>query len=1006
MRTISLLLFAGIMIACCACQQASYNKKTNRRPAPMTSADSARLFKHANACLEKALQDTTGLKPLLLDSAWTGFRTLGDKNKGMETAGEYFSLYRNTDRERLNEVLNRLISEAWWGEDSLKGWLYMLQGWTLRKLERYYSAAIYYEKARELSDRYGGVHDDPAGVIYKSLANIKTRLGENEEAVKLLLEALRLLEKDTVAENRLSNMVDRANVYNDLGAAYQNMENYAEALKQFQTGLSVLQGIKEQTSDVAKAKGLLLTSVAVVLAYYGQLGPAEQKIREALAVLPPENVRYRFSAYTCLADIQKQSADDSGAMRTLETALAFADSNANKESSVETREVVKLVNTIGWTACARNDYHTALRRSQEALHRLFPNIAADAYTQNPDPSWIDPENAVAEALDLKGEALWQLYQSNSTPAHLDLAGETTGLAVQMMENLRDAAVYESSKLHSTQQNRRLFNRMMRILYARQAGGDRQAAERAFAYSERSKAVLLGQKLAADAALAKATLPDSLRQREIDLKEQWATLKNELFERQMEGKALDDSTAKVNSQRLFYLENELRALREHLSAAYHIELDKQETPAATVADVQKKLLRPGETWVTYFTDRDSSLLYIIAVDQKGVRWKRQAYRENTVRHFIENFNTLALAENRSGDPGLFAAFVRQSRQLFQTLLEPVFTGGAIPKRLALAPDGELALLPFDVLLHQSVAADTAEADYAALPLLVKASQTRLVPSASLELFNAANGKIRHRGPYVGFAPDYSGSALGQVVSGAKVVQDAAAAFEGEAYVGPHACLDTFLNKAAGYAIIHFHGHAEASDSEPDYSWMAFTAKGRPIAKVFLPKALSASMTLGGAASRLSPAEREHCLFAHQIYQAHLGADLVILSACETGMGKVALGEGTLSLSRAFQAAGCPATVMSLWEVRDDATADLIRVFLENIRQGQDKDEALANAKRSYLNTAGNAFPYFWAGFVLTGKSDPVRLSGSWWEKPGVWVLFIGAVLAVGAGVIRRLRKTKR
>ncbi|MBK9336533.1 MAG: CHAT domain-containing protein [Lewinellaceae bacterium] len=142
--------------------------------------------------------------------------------------------------------------------------------------------------------------------------------------------------------------------------------------------------------------------------------------------------------------------------------------------------------------------------------------------------------------------------------------------------------------------------------------------------------------------------------------------------------------------------------------------------------------------------------------------------------------------------------------------------------------------------------------------------------------------------------------------------------------------------------------------------------------------------------------ENCLFAHQIYHSQLGADLVLLSACQTGLGKIALGEGTLSLSRAFQAAGCPATVMSLWEVRDDATAELMRLFLENIRLGQDKDEALAKAKRAYLQTAADAFPYYWAGFVLTGKADPVDLPGRAWGRYVVLLL----LLAGGAAALVR------
>lgn len=155
------------------------------------------------------------------------------------------------------------------------------------------------------------------------------------------------------------------------------------------------------------------------------------------------------------------------------------------------------------------------------------------------------------------------------------------------------------------------------------------------------------------------------------------------------------------------------------------------------------------------------------------------------------------------------------------------------------------------------------------------------------------------------------------------------------------------------------------------------------------------------------ELNNCLFAHRIYHAHLDADLVLLSACQTGLGKIAPGEGTLSLSRAFQAAGCPATVMSLWKVGDKATGALMGLFLANIRAGQDKDEALTNAKRTWLEqNAFDAFPYHWAGFVLTGNAEPVQLPAPWWRRGWGWALVMAGLLMAGWMVWRQGRNRFR
>lgn len=990
----------ALILLAVACQQQPGSVPASAAE-PITAADTLRLRTEADTLLTLAKSDTLRTDSLLLRAA-DHFRRLQDQKAWVATLTELYRFHKDRERyERVCQVLENAVRDIWWEPDGQAGKLYAILGFCLRQTGRNYAASIYYEKARVLSDRHGNVTaKNPAGPIYKTLANIKTRLGENEEAEKLFRAALDLLRTDTSSDNTVANGFTQADIFSDLGIACQNAGDPAQALEQYETGLVVLEALpalspKDQIK-AANTKGMLLANKASALALLGRLPEAERAVQTALSTMHSDKPRYRFSALGIQADIQEMTGDTASARATRETALDLA---RNPESNVETREVAKLLNTLGWAAISRNDYPAAAKHAQAALCLLYPNLPADDLRQNPDPAIFDPdpENAVAEALDLKSEALWQLFQTTADRGQLRLADSTTALAILMMENLRNAAVYESSKLGSAQQSRSLFGRMFRILYAEQAAGDAEAAARAFVFSEKSKAVLLHQKVAADAELKSAGVADSLIEQERDLKERWAHLRNQLFQHQVAKGNTTDSTAQYLKKRLYQIEEQQRQLHKHITDCYRLSPDGRDAQPATAADVQRRLLRKGETWLSYFTDRDSSTVYIVSVDKNNVRLTRQLYRDEAVPALLQLINDAKTAENRSLDSTLFAEFVQQSRHLYETLLLPALPDGNIPARLALSPDGALALLPFDVLLYQTVGPNTA-VDYAALPYLATVSQTRLSASASLELFYAERPQAKHAVAYVGFAPDYSGSVLGQVKEGKTVVQQFAAIFDGKAYIGAAARLDSFRQQAGGHAILHFHGHAEASDSFPDYSWMAFTAK-TPLSAPVSDRAGEAQRptTLGRRPGRMPLAELEHCLFAHQIYHAHLGADLVLLSACRTGLGKIALGEGTMSLSRAFQAAGCPATVMSLWEVRDDATAELMRLFLENIHLGQDKDEALTNAKRTYLQTAPDAFPYFWAGFVLTGKADPVRLPGTGWAR---WLVL---ALLLGGGIGVALRK---
>jgi len=111
--------------------------------------------------------------------------------------------------------------------------------------------------------------------------------------------------------------------------------------------------------------------------------------------------------------------------------------------------------------------------------------------------------------------------------------------------------------------------------------------------------------------------------------------------------------------------------------------------------------------------------------------------------------------------------------------------------------------------------------------------------------------------------------------------------------------------------------------------------------------------------------------------NIGAELVVLSACETGFGEVVKGEGSMSLSKGFFHAGAKSTLVSLWPVDDCATLDLMTHFYKYLKSGHSKDEALRQAKLDYVKNANPELrhPYYWAGFILIGDSSPLWQSSS-------------------------------
>lgn len=164
--------------------------------------------------------------------------------------------------------------------------------------------------------------------------------------------------------------------------------------------------------------------------------------------------------------------------------------------------------------------------------------------------------------------------------------------------------------------------------------------------------------------------------------------------------------------------------------------------------------------------------------------------------------------------------------------------------------------------------------------------------------------------------------------------------GQALAGQQATKYNFLNKSTDFNILHIATHSAANDVLGEYSFVA--------------------LQTGSAQQKID------MLYAREIYNLRLSADLVVLSACETALGQYRNGEGIIGLNRAFTCAGARNVVASLWSVNDASTRNLMVLFYREIKKGA-YNRALTNAKRTFIRENRQyAHPYFWAGFVLNGR----------------------------------------
>lgn len=213
------------------------------------------------------------------------------------------------------------------------------------------------------------------------------------------------------------------------------------------------------------------------------------------------------------------------------------------------------------------------------------------------------------------------------------------------------------------------------------------------------------------------------------------------------------------------------------------------------------------------------------------------------------------------------------------------------------------------------------------------------------------------------------------------------FEGQFYEGATASEQLFKEYAPNYDIIHLATHAIIDDVHPMNSRLLFSLNEDSVQNANSP----------------DESAQDGNLYAWELYNMQLNAQMAVLSACNTGFGKLQRGEGVMSLGRAFAYAGCPSIIMSLWPAQDQATADIMVNFYQGLSAGMTKDEALQKAKLKYLENTDELFahPFYWASFVVQGDSAPLNtpygMFSYWWLGGGL------ALVLLSVGLFIRYRK---
>ena len=463
------------------------------------------------------------------------------------------------------------------------------------------------------------------------------------------------------------------------------------------------------------------------------------------------------------------------------------------------------------------------------------------------------------------------------------------------------------------------------------------------------------------------------------------------------KELDDELEKLQTE-YEEIENQIRAASPRYATL-------TANKPMTLAEVQQSVLDDQTVLVEYALQADDSYLYAVSkgavslfklparatVERLATDLRAQLIPSKLQRRIVgidvvDANRGLAVA---SSAPEEATAFVAASNALYKAVLEPA-AGMIGEKRLMVVADGALNYVPFEVLLK------TADAgDFASLGYLVKSNEIIYAPSASVvgaikqqraktenravlviadPVFNSNDARAKKGTATPATDAEVRGlgiqSAVADVAGGTPAPAAANATMEGL----PLARLNgtrveaeqiSKLTKASGgqadvwldldanednlgtrdiskYRIIHVATHGLLNAERPQFTGVVLSLVGNK--------------------------SRDGFVRTDEVFNLRLGSPLVMLSACETGLGKEKRGEGVIGLTRAFMYAGAPTVGVSLWSVADKSTADLMTDFYQRLLSTSTPattSGALRGAQLAMISGKKYSAPFYWAPFVLVG-----------------------------------------
>jgi CHAT domain-containing protein len=590
-------------------------------------------------------------------------------------------------------------------------------------------------------------------------------------------------------------------------------------------------------------------------------------------------------------------------------------------------EVALVYNAMARLYESIEKYELAMDYIQKAIISLIPEFKSTLLEDLPDIKNVENRYEAFLILTNRSRILNQMLALSADSKNIDMAIQTAIKADSLLEINRSSFLRNGSKMFIQDHFNEFYEYYLNALFLKyEVDNDPQTLSEIFRVMESNKSLILLDELKTLQMSTHVYITDSLILEEKRLQKALTINDFQFSKRDKEQRKLLEDEAYALSQEYILLRNKLaQSYPGYYNLKYKKMVDLQ-TIKSTITDDNKGLLISFDgnkhIFLLLITKNDISLSRI----EKDEIYNRQlntilncTYSPNYMSNVVESYKQ----------------FTSSSHYIFNKLFGSMDLSHI--NQLIVIPDGKLSYLPFEVLTTMKV--EGKMPNFKKLPYLI--NDLEISYSYSVSLISDGQVSIVNKPKMLAIGYASNADLNGNLVGTRNELESIESNWPFANKVLYDGSENDFKSLINDYEIIHIGLHGSADSTAIEQTKLFFSKAGKI---------------------------DDGVLDSHELYSLNTRANMVFLSACETGFGKQARGEGVFSLSRGFIYAGSKSVVQTLWRINDQISASIVEDFYKNLTKNITSKNALRNAKLKFVNESDEitAHPYNWASFQYVGE----------------------------------------